>query len=128
MAESEDKWELDFEWLRVRHLVKERFNREALPDLNAILYLIGIQELGRWQKEFTKEEKQDLIHIAACRLLTYDGYYEFQGRDADGWPHFRVVRPFNVKGLKGQERILKESIIQYFRDLEKEIGNLEEEE
>lgn len=33
-----EEWELDFEWLRVRHFVQARFNRgDALPDLNAIL-------------------------------------------------------------------------------------------
>lgn len=41
------EWELDYEWLRVKHLVKKTFDRADLPDLNAILFLIGIQELGR---------------------------------------------------------------------------------
>ncbi len=126
MGETDDNWELNFEWLRVRHLVQDRFGKDTLPDLNAILFLIGIQELGRWQKAFSKEEKQDLMHIAACRLLAYDGYYEFQGRDADGWPHFTAVRPFTVKGVKDQERVLKENIIRYFQELEQEIGNLED--
>ena len=79
-----ETWESDFAWLRIRHLIKDRFGKESLPDLNAILFLIGIQELGRWKAQFTKEEKQDLMHIAVCRLLSYEGYYEFVGRDADG--------------------------------------------
>lgn len=115
-----EAWEEDFEWLRIRHLVKDRFGKSTLPDLNAILFLIGIQELGRWQESFTKEEKQDLMHIAACRLLSYDGHYEFVGRDADGWPHWREIKPFSVKGLKAQESILKERIIRYFKELEAE--------
>ena len=115
-----EDWQEDFEWLRIRHLVKDRFGKAALPDLNAILFVIGIQELGRWQEAFTKEEKQDLMHIAACRLLSYEGYYEFVGRDADGWPHWREIKPFTTKGLKAQENILKESIIRYFKELEAE--------
>lgn len=115
-----EDWQEDFEWLRIRHLVKDRFGKAALPDLNAILFVIGIQELGRWQEAFTKEEKQDLMHIAACRLLSYEGYYEFVGRDADGWPHWREIKPFTTKGLKAQETILKESIIRYFKELEAE--------
>lgn len=115
-----EDWQEDFEWLRIRHIVKDRFGKKTLPDLNAILFLIGIQELGRWQDAFTKEEKQDLMHIAACRLLSYEGYYEFVGRDADGWPHWRALKPFTTKGLKAQEIILKESIIRYFKELEAE--------
>ena len=97
-----EEWELEFEWLKVRHLVKDAFERDDLPDLNAVLFLIGIQELGRWPGSFTKEEKQDLMHIAVCRLLSYDGYYEFAGRDADGWPHYRLVKPLKLIGVEGQ--------------------------
>lgn len=111
-------WELDFEWLRVRHLVKDVMKRESLPDLNAILFLVGIQELGRWKANFTKEEKQDLMHIAVCRLLSGDGYYEFVGRDDEGWPHYNMLKPFTTKGVKEQSEYLKKQIIQYFRDWE----------
>lgn len=120
-----EDWEFEFKWLRVRHLVKKVFNRTALPDLNAILFLIGIQELGRWKKAFTKEEKQDLMHIAVCRLLSYDGHYEFVGRDADGWPHWERVKSVKVEGVKEQELLLKNKVIQYFEDLELENGGLE---
>jgi len=115
-----EEWQLDFEWLRIRHLIKDRFNRDTLPDLNAILFLIGIQELGRWKNEFTKEEKQDLMHIAVCRLLSFDGYYKFVGRDADGWPHWEMIKPFQTKGVKEQEHFLKIKVIQYFSELENE--------
>lgn len=113
-----DAWQEDFEWLRIRHLIKDRFGKGDLPDLNAILFLIGIQELGRWPETFTKEEKQDLMHIAVCRLLSYEGYYEFVGRDADGWPHWRVLKPFGTTGLAPQEKLLKAAIIRYFREEE----------
>jgi hypothetical protein len=117
-----EDWELDFEWLRVRHVVKDALGRPELPDLNAILFLIGIQELGRWQKAFTKEEKQDLMHIAVCKLLSYQGYYRFVGRDQDGWPHWKQDRQIPATGVKAQERLLKEMSILYFREWEKE-GN-----
>jgi hypothetical protein len=120
-----EEWKFEFEWLRVRHLIKDVFKREALPDLNAILFLIGVQELGRWQKEFTKEEKQDLMHIAVCRLLSYDGYYEFSGRDQDGWPHWNVVKPFTTTGADEQEMILKTKVIEYFKEWEREQADLD---
>lgn len=115
-----EDWQLDFEWLRVQHLVKDWLRKDALPDLNAILFLIGVQELGRWQQTFSKEEKQDLMHIAVCRLLSYDGYYEFVGRDADGWPHWEKVAGTPKLDLAEQERLLKTKVIQYFRELESE--------
>ncbi|MEM9820180.1 MAG: hypothetical protein AAF985_03885 [Bacteroidota bacterium] len=117
---SMEDWELDFEWLKVRHLVKDSMNRASLPDLNGVLFLVGIQELGRWKAQFTKEEKQDLMHIAVCRLLSYDGYYEFVGRDDEGWPHYKALKSLKIKGVKVQERLLKEKLVQYFRDWENE--------
>ncbi len=123
-----EDWQLDFEWLRIRHLVKEQMGRDALPDLNALLFLIGIQELGRWKPSFTKEEKQDLMHIAICRLLSAEGHYQFVGRDADGWPHWNEIKPVAIKGVKNQSRLLKEKIIDYFKVLEKEWTLLDEEE
>ena len=115
-----EDWQLDFEWLRVQHLVQDAMHRDTLPDLNTVLFLIGIQELGRWKKKFSKEEKQDLIHIAVCRLLGYDGYYEFVGRDEDGWPHWQQVRELAPQPIADQEKLLKTNAVRYFNDLEKE--------
>lgn len=115
-----EDWEFDFEWLKVRHIVKETLKHESLPDLNIVLLMIGIQELGFWKKGFTKEEKQDLMHIGVCHLLSYDEHYEFVGRDTEGWPHYQLKKAINAKGEKVQERILKEKAILYFRELEGE--------
>ncbi len=119
-----EEWELEFEWLRVRHLVKDHMKQTALPDLNMLLLLIGIQELGYFQKGFSKEEKQDLMHLGVCRLLSYEGYYEFEGRDADGWPHYKNLIPFTTVGEKNQEILLKTFAIRYFKDWEAEITEL----
>ena len=110
-----EDWQQEFEWLRVRHWVKDRFGRKELPDLNAVLYLIGMQELGKRQEKFTKEEKQDLMHVATCQLLSQREYYSFIGRDQDGWPHYEMIKPFTVKGVKDQEILIKELISEYFK-------------
>ncbi len=109
-----ESWELDFEWLRVRHFVRDKFSKQGLPDLNAILFLIGLQELGQLKTKFTKEEKQDLMHIAVCRLMSEDGYYEFEGLDTAGWPHWKPIKTFSKKGVKEQSIYLKEKVINYF--------------
>lgn len=121
-----EAWEIDFAFNRVRHIVKDKFGRNNLPDLNALLFLIGLQELGRWKEDFSKEEKQDLMHIAVCRLLAYDGHYEFQGRDADGWPHYELKSKLPKIDLATQEQLLKRKIIQYFTELETEEGQLDD--
>ncbi len=115
-----EDWEFDFEWLKVRHSVKDALKHDALPDLNVVLLMIGIQELGFWKKGWTKEEKQDLMHIAVCRLLSYDGYYEFVGLDTEGWPHYTLTQKIMVKGQGEQEHLLKEKAIFYFKQLETE--------
>ena len=105
---------MDFEWLKTRHFIKDSFARDSLPDLQAVLFLIGIQEACVLKKSFTKEEKQDLMHIATCHLLSQEGYFEFEGRDQDGWPHYKQIRVIPFEGVKAQEELLKENIIRYF--------------
>jgi len=120
-----EEWELDFQWLQLRHRLKKLTNSPTLLDLKGILFLVGVQELGRVKEKFTKEEKRDLMHVAACTLLEQKGYYSFAGRDEDGWPHWEVDRPFKVKGLSEQETILKTSLLEYFKKLNDETGQEE---
>ena len=101
-------------WKEVEDLLQERFGK--LPDMEGILFLIGVNELGMLprRRKFTKEQKQDLMHIAVCSLLSRKGYFRFVDRDEEGWPHFEELRPVEVSGLDGQERLLKECVIDYF--------------
>ena len=113
-----EDWELDFQWLALKHKVKTLIDAEVIPDMKSILFLIGVQEYGRVRKDFSKEEKQDLMHIAVCSILEKEGYYKFAGRDDEGWPHWEVSKPFKVKGVAEQEAILKRNIIEYFKHFE----------
>ena len=114
-----EDWQIDFQWLRVRHFVKDSLRHPRLPDLRAVLMMIGVQELGRWRRDFTKEEKQDLMHVGTCEVLSMAGYYEFTHRDGDGWPHYRALRNVEVVGEHAQERFLKARIIAYFETWER---------
>jgi hypothetical protein len=108
----EDTPEGDAAWLATRFEVRQLLGLDKLPDLQGILFAIGLQELGQLRDDFTKEERQDLMHIAVCRLLSYDGYYELEGYDEDGWPHWKqtAVPP---AGRANQERLLKRKISEY---------------
>jgi hypothetical protein len=88
-------------------------------DLNAVLFLIGVQELGKGTKSFSKEEKQDLMHIAICKVLSLAGYYTLDGIDKEGWPHWIATKKLPRFDLMEQEKLLKIQIIQYFKE---EIG------
>ncbi|MEM6360303.1 MAG: hypothetical protein AAF149_17045 [Bacteroidota bacterium] len=84
-------------------------------DLNAVLFLIGVQELGKGKRTFSKEEKQDLMHIAICKVLSMSGFYELEGLDEDGWPHWKLVKKLPHFDLLEQERLLKMHVIEYFQ-------------
>ncbi len=101
-------------WPAVEALLEERFGK--VPDLEGILFLIGINEYGRGPKreKFTKEQKQDLMHIAVCTLLSQLDYYRFVGRDEDGWPHFEAAAAIPAVSMMEQESLLKACIVHYF--------------
>jgi hypothetical protein len=83
-------------------------------DLNAVLFLIGVQELGRGNQNFSKEEKQDLMHIGICKVLSLSGYYELEGLDKEGWPHWKLVKKLPHFDLLEQEKLLKMHVMEYF--------------
>jgi len=101
-------------WLRLRLLLKERFGR--VPDLNAVLMLVGIREVGQLKPKYEKEEKEDLMHVGTCAILSVHGYYKLAGRDADGWPHYEEATPLPPMNAKEQEHFLIEAAIRYFED------------
>ena len=87
------------------------------PDLQTIIFLIGVQELGKGPHKFSKDEKQDIMHIATCRLLSEYGYYELEGSDQDGWPHWKQLKPLPPLSVKEQDILLKQAVLQYFDQL-----------
>ena len=114
------KKDLDLErkWHAVLRQVAEKMGGRKPKDLNAVLFLIGIQELGQGAKLFSKEEKQDLMHIAICKVLSYSGFYELEGLDEGGWPHWKLVKALPHFDLLEQEKLLKIHVLEYF---EKEL-------
>ncbi|MAQ76474.1 MAG: hypothetical protein CL613_09100 [Aquimarina sp.] len=85
-------------------------------DLDGIIYLVGVQELGQIHRRFKKDEKMDLMHIAICRLLEPYGYYEFDYIDNDGWPHYTVKEQLPSLKAGEQSVLMKEAIVNYFLD------------
>lgn len=82
--------------------------------MEAILFLIGIQETGYVGQKISKEQKQDLMHVAVCTLLSQSSYYEIESVDTEGWPHFKQLKEIPSWSLMEQENILKDHILLYF--------------
>jgi hypothetical protein len=110
--------DLDRKWQQLIVQMQDSVGKKP-KDLNEVLFLIGIQELGLGPKRFSKEEKQDLMHIAICKVLSLSGYYILEGLDKEGWPHWKLVKKLPHFDLLEQEKLLKIHVLEFF---EKEYG------
>lgn len=88
------------------------------PDIKVFLFLIGVQELGKGPQKFSKRQKEELMHIANCKLFGQLGFYELEGLDQDGWPHWKLVKPIPAYTLLEQEMLMKSLIVTYFEEME----------
>lgn len=108
--------EVNKKWVVLQHEIAQSFDMD-LPDLKVFLFLIGVQELGKGPLKFSKRQKEELMHIATCRLFSAMGFYELEGTDQDGWPHWKLIKKIPNYTLLEQEMILKSLIIDYFEGL-----------
>ena len=101
-------------WNNLKTKLSVDFSDNEIIDLDSIIFLIGIQELGQFQKRFNKQKKLEVIHIAVCKLLSDYGYYEFDYTDNEGWPHYKLIK--KLPNLKAGEQtiLMKKAIINYF--------------
>ena len=104
--------DLQQRWWNLEAKLAERFGKK--PDLEAVLFLIGMQETGFIKEKITKEQKQDLMHVAVCTVLSQSGYYELEYYDKEGWPHFKQLKEMPSLNLIEQENFLKDHILLYF--------------
>lgn len=107
--------EVNLKWKELQARLAEQFASEE-PDMKVVLFLIGVQELGKGPRKFSKRQKEELMHIANCRLFSELGFYELQGLDQDGWPHWKLVKPIPSYTLLEQEMLMKSLIVNYFEE------------
>ncbi|SEP88471.1 hypothetical protein SAMN05421824_0588 [Hyunsoonleella jejuensis] len=105
-------------WDLVVEKLSNQFADGDTLDLDAIIYLIGVQELGQLKRTFKKDQKLDLMHIAICKLLTPYGYYELDFVDEDGWPHYKTLEALPFLKAGEQSVLMKEAIVNYFLETE----------
>ena len=106
--------DLKTKWNNLKTKLSVDFSDNEIIDIDSIIFLIGIQELGQFQKRFNKQKKLEVIHIAVCKLLSDYGYYEYDYTDNDGWPHYKLIK--KLPNLKAGEQtiLMKKAIINYF--------------
>lgn len=114
----EEKNSLKEKWDYVVEKLTTNFSDGDTLNMDGIIYLIGVQELGQGHRKFKKDEKVNLMHIAICKLLEPYGYYEFDFFDDDGWPHYKTLT--ELPNLKPGEQtvLMKEAIVNYFEAIE----------
>lgn len=110
--------QLKEDWDNIVEVLAAKFGEGEQLNLDAIIYLIGVQELGKGVVEFKKDDKVNLMHIAICRLLEPFGYYEFDFFDDDGWPHYKILEELPVLKPGEQTVLMKEAIVLYFKQQE----------
>ena len=103
-------------WKQIENFFETNFTDGEKPDMDTILFLIGVQELGQVKKRFKKDDKLNLLHIAVCRVLEPFGFYRFDGKDPDGWPHFELLEELPPLKTNEQSLLMKYAVIQYFDD------------
>ncbi|WP_291399611.1 hypothetical protein [Daejeonella sp.] len=108
--------EINKKWKELQERIAKDFDSE-LPDMKVMLFLIGVQELGKGPLKFSKRQKEELMHIANCRIFSELGFYELEGIDQDGWPHWKIVKKIPAYTLLEQEMIMRSLIISYFENL-----------
>ncbi|QQL48868.1 hypothetical protein [Mucilaginibacter ginkgonis] len=104
-------------WAELQQFVAAEFDNDV-PDIKVMLFLIGVQELGKGPRKFSKRQKEELMHIATCKLLSKMGFYELEALDQDGWPHWKAVKIIPNYTLLEQEMMMKSLIIDYFDELQ----------
>ncbi len=104
--------DLQQRWWALEAKLLERFGKK--PDLEAILFLIGLQETNFSSEKISKEQKQDLMHVAVCTVLTQSGYYLLEGLDEEGWPHFHQLKQLPEMNTPEQENFIKDHVLLYF--------------
>lgn len=107
--------EVNKKWAILQATIAKEFDMD-FPDMKVMLFLVGVQELGKGPQEFSKREKEELMHIATCRMFSAMGFYDLKGLDEDGWPHWELVKQIPNYTLLEQELIMKSLIIDYFQD------------
>ena len=101
-------------WENLVVFLSDKFSDRETIDVEGVLYLVGLQELGQVHRKMRKDDNVNLIHIGICSVLEPYGFYRFQYYDDDGWPHFELLEPLPSLKSGEQSILMKEALVTYF--------------
>jgi hypothetical protein len=101
-------------WEELVAVLSDRFSDGEALDVEGILYLVGLQELGQVHRKMKKDDNVNLIHIGICAVLEPFGYYRFDYIDDEGWPHFELLEELPPLKPGEQSVLMKEALVSYF--------------
>ncbi|MDA3865424.1 MAG: hypothetical protein PF489_01590 [Salinivirgaceae bacterium] len=84
-------------------------------DLLHFLFFIGIHESGQGFKQYSKEEKLDLIELGSATLLSRHNYYKAI-ETKSSVPYYVANPDLPLPGTHETELLLKQEIVDYFND------------
>ncbi len=111
---NETEKEFHLKWAALVCRLEEQFGQDL--DYDGIIFLIGIQELGKGKLQLKKDQKLEVMHIAVCKLLSHYNYYQYLGNDEEGWPHYEPTEELPHLSSLQQHKLIKEAIIHYFEE------------
>lgn len=101
-------------WEELVAVLSDRFSDGEALDVEGILYLVGLQELGQVHRKMKKDDNVNLNHIGICAVLEPFGYYRFDYIDDEGWPHFELLEELPPLKPGEQSVLMKEALVSYF--------------
>lgn len=107
-----DVKDLESRWKSLVKKLNHAFDADL--EIQGILFLIGVQELGKGPQKLKKDDKVAMMHIATCTLLEPYGYYIYRGIDDDGFPHWEVNEQLPYLNAGQQLALMKSAILDYF--------------
>ena len=111
-----DDDEHDHYWEVLVADIEARFGR--MPDIDAILFLIGVQSVGRgFEPDLPKERKQSLIMEGSYLAFETLGVYHRMGLERNGFWIWEKTADVPELGLEDQEKLLQIGILNYFDQL-----------
>ncbi len=104
--------ELDRTWAVLLSDIEKMIGKRP-KDLNSVVFLIGVQELGQGKRVFQQRRKTGSYahwHLQTVELLRL---LRARRPDKDGWPHWKLVEITHFDLLE-QEKLLKMHALEYF--------------
>lgn len=108
--------DINKEWETLTDKISIQFN--TVVNFEFVLFLIGIQYRGCGFKDFSRNEKLDLINLARCLMLSNAGFLKQVEEAAGEWPKFEQNGSMEVLPQGEQNKVIKSEIIKYFNNLQ----------